>query len=146
MPSEMTQTAPWPEDLVDLVATTGYRPGWAVYLRNEVRDPADTHQGETRGLTLSIITDAVNSYEPHEPMRVRHSFGVPAATYNRESWQRWLFGCFLLVEQHECMEFFEVDGVKPYAPLHGPGEDPYRITELSTDEQRRTSFRGERNP
>jgi hypothetical protein len=36
--------------------------------------------------------------------------------------------------------------VKPYAPNHGPGEDPYRITEITTDEARRTSWRGQLKP
>ena len=113
-------------------------------MRDEVRDPADTHIGETRGLTLSIITSTINSYPPHGPVRVRHLFAVPAATYNRASWQRWLFQRFLDVERHECMEFFTVDGDKPYAPNHGPGWDPYLITTVeATDVDRRTSFRGD---
>jgi hypothetical protein len=141
-----TQTAPYPDELADLVAKTAYRPGWIVYLADEVRDPADTHAGETRGLTLSIITDTINTYPPHERIRVRHSFAVPAATYNRQSWQWWLFGCFAEVEWHECMEFFTVDGDKPYAPNHGPGWNPYLVTVVAHDVDRRTSFRGEVKP
>lgn len=143
----MTQTAPFPVELKELVDACEYRPGWLVLLRDEVRDPSDTHAGETRGLTLSIITETINSYPPHQPMRVRHLFAVPAATYNRESWQRWLFDRFLDVERHECMEFFTVAGEKPYAPNHGPGWDPYLITAVqTTDVDRRTSFRGEVKP
>lgn len=44
------------------------------------------------------------------------------------------------------MEFFVIDGERPYAPNHGPGHDPYTIRETSTDEERRTSFRGTLNP
>jgi hypothetical protein len=76
-------------------------------------------------------------------MRVRHMFPVPPATYNRASWLRWLFECFSKVELHECMEFFTIDGEKPFAPNHGPGWDPYLVTQLATDLDRRTSFRGE---
>jgi hypothetical protein len=47
------------------------------------------------------------------------------------------------VERHEAMEFFEIDGTKPYRPNHGPGWDPYIVTQLSTDLDRRTDFRGE---
>jgi hypothetical protein len=144
-PPPNTQTAPYPLELADLVAGCTYRPGWAVYLRDEIRDPADTHTGETRGLTLTIITNTINSYPPHDPMRVRHLFAVPAATYNRASWLRWLFEQFAAVELHECMEFFTVDGEKPLAPNHGPGWDPYLVTQLTTDLDRRTSFRGEVN-
>jgi hypothetical protein len=136
------QTAPYPDELAELVQANRYRPGWIVYLADEVRDPADTHTGESRGLTLSIITDTVNSYPPHERIRVRHSFAVPAATYNRTSWLRWLFECYARVELHECMEFFEVAGERPFAPNHGPGWDPYLVTQLTTDLDRRTSFRG----
>ena len=36
-------------------------------------------------------------------------------------------------------EFFKVDGERPYQPNHGPGNDPYTIRELTTDEARRTT-------
>jgi hypothetical protein len=77
---------------------------------------------------------------------VRHLFPVPPAAYNRDSWQRWLFERLLEVERHEAMEFFQIDGTKPYAPNHGPGWDPYLITQLTTDIDRRTNFRGEVQP
>jgi hypothetical protein len=35
---------------------------------------------------------------------------------------------------------------RPYAPSHGPGNDPYLVRELGTDIDKRTSFRGELNP
>lgn len=35
---------------------------------------------------------------------------------------------------------------RPYAPHHGPGNDPYIIFEHGTDEDVRTSFRGEVKP
>jgi hypothetical protein len=144
MPDTMTQVAPWPTELADLVQKTTYRPGWRVLLADDlVRDPADTHGAEGRGLTLIITTNTINSYPPHERLAVNHFFIVPAATYNREAWQRWLFDQFAAVELHEAMEFFTVDGVKPFAPNHGPGCSPYTVTQLATDEQRRTSFRGE---
>lgn len=140
-----TQSAPYPLELVELVADCEYRPGWLALVRDEMRDPADTHGAESRGLTLSIITDTTNSYPPHERIRVRHLFPVPPATYNRAAWMRWLFECFAKVELHECMEFFTIDGEKPFAPNHGPGFDPYTVTQLTTDLDRRTSFRGEVN-
>ena len=67
---------------------------------------------------------------------------VPPAAYNRRSWQRWLFEQCLLGERHEAMEFFTISGEHPYAPNHGPGNDPYIDAELTTDEDRRTSFKG----
>lgn len=136
----MSQVSPYPWTLARLVETCTYRPGWVVELLEY-----DRGQG-SRGLTLVITTDTVNSYAPHQPMRVNHLFIVPAAAYDERSWQRWLFERFHQVEFHEAMEFFEIDGVKPYAPNHGPGNDPYLLRELTTDLDRRTSFRGEVKP
>lgn len=133
------QEAPWPVELDELVASCTYRPGWQVRLDHE-----DRGQGSV-GLTLTITTNTINSYEPHERLFVRHLFPVPPAAYNRASWMRWLFECFHSVELHECMEFFTIGGEKPLAPNHGPGWDPYLVTQLSTDLDRRTSFRGEVN-
>lgn len=106
-----------------------------------------------RGLTLDIITRGYDSYHPErgETYGVHHYRIVPPATYNRQSWRRWLLDQCLAVEQHEACEFFAVeqdDGTleRPFAPNHGPGADPYRIVEYETDQARRTSFRGTLNP
>lgn len=136
-PARMTQSAPYPSELADLVEHTTYRAGWEVWLEDDDRGQ------DCSGLTVVILTDTVNSYPPHHSMRVRHLFGVPAAAYDRQAWCRWLFEQFLLVERHECMEFFTVGGVKPFAPVHAPGHDPYTVTQLTTDEARRTSWRGD---
>lgn len=143
---KLTQEGPYPTQLAELVSACTYRPDWEVYLRDEVRDPADTHGVESRGLTLSIVVTGPNSYPPHELLRVRHLFAVPPATYNYESWRWWLFERFLAVERHEAMEFFTIDGNKPYAPNHGPGWDPYLVTVVADEVDRRTSFRGEVTP
>jgi hypothetical protein len=59
---------------------------------------------------------------------------------------RWLFEAFVSVEQHEAMEFFTVAGEKPFAPNHAPGWNPYIVTQLTTELDRRTNFRGDLNP
>lgn len=133
-----TNEAPYPVELRELVMACAYRPNWLV----ELRDDLDRGQG-SRGMTLVITTYVVNSYDIDQVMRVAHYFPVPPAAFDRRSWQRWLFEQFLLVERHEAAEFFQIDGDRPYAPSHGPGNDPYIIRELGTDEDRRTSFRGE---
>lgn len=133
----MRQTAPWPMPLADLVGRVQYRPGWTFALRDLDRGQ------ESAGLTLIITVVTVNSYEPYQPMTVTHLMPVPPAAYDGRSWQRWLFDQCVLVDLHEAMEFFTVGGVKPYAPSHGPGNDPYMVREVGTDEDRRTSFRGE---
>ena len=140
----MVQTAPYPVLLARLVERLEYREGW----RFDLED-IDRGQG-SGGLTLVITVKTVNSYPPHETMRVCHYMLVPPASYDARSWQWWLFEQCLLVERHEAMEFFTIHDspgsehfVKPYAPLHGPGNDPYMVTEIATGLDRRTSFRGE---
>ena len=55
-------------------------------------------------------------------------------------------GLITEVERHEACEFFQIDGERPYAPHHGPGNDPYIVFDHGTDEDVRTSFRGEVKP
>lgn len=76
---------------------------------------------------------------------VDHYFPVPAATYNRASWQRWLFDQLGKVDDHERMEDFVIGGRRPYAPVHAPGWDPYMVTELADVAARETDFRGDRH-
>jgi hypothetical protein len=139
----LTQTAPFPTLLADLVNRCAYRPGWTVTL---MRDH-DRGQG-SKGLTLDIVTLGYNSYHPErgQTYGVHHYFPVPPAAYDERSWRRWLFEQFLLVERHEAMEFFQIDGERPYAPHHGPGNDPYIVFEHGSDEDARTSFRGAVKP
>lgn len=136
----MCQEAPYPEALASLVDALAYKDGWKFWLQD-----LDRGQG-SKGLTLVIQRYGPDTYHPDQMMRVNHFMPVPPAAFNRRSWRRWLFDQFLLVEQHEAAEFFQVGGERPYAPLHGPGNSPYLIAELADDEDRRTSFRGELNP
>lgn len=133
------QYALYPNILQELVKRCKYRPGWRVFLED-----IDRGQG-SRGLTLVIQTLGYDSYNPQngESYRVNHYMPVPPAAFNERSWRRWLFEQFLLVERHEAAEFFRIDGKRPYAPLHGPGNDPYIIHERSTDEEVRTMYTGE---
>jgi hypothetical protein len=165
-PRVMQQTAPYPDELAAVVKALRYRQhlGWRVWLDDDCqRDKPGRHTGESRGLTLIVQRCGPNTYDPDEPMVVNHYFAVPAATYNRQSWLRWLFDRLGDVDTHERMEDFafesetpnrvgaEVLGtnralVRPYAPCHGPGWDPYLITVERSETDRRTSFRGELNP
>jgi hypothetical protein len=138
----MRQEAPYPHELADLVSKLTYRPGWKFRLED-----VDRGQG-SKGLTLVILTKGYDSYHPErgDGYRVYHYMLVPPASYDRRSWENWLFEQLLLVEKHECMEFFTIDGKKPKAPAHGPGNDPYLVLTYGDDTDRRTSFRGELNP
>lgn len=163
----MHQTAPYPQELAELVGRLRYRHhlGWEVKLEDDLqRDKPGRHAGEARGLTLAVTRCGPNTYDPEQIMAVNHYFPVPAATYNRESWMRWLFDRLGDVDTHERMEDFALwpaheDGrpyaetppggvdpvlTRPYAPVHKPGWDPYMITVLSTAEERDTDFRGNR--
>lgn len=147
----MRQYAPEPAELFELIKHVSYRPDWAFRLVDTTRDwlrddRGNAIKGLSGGLTLIITVITPDSYNHGDTISVAHYFAVPPATYNIDSWRRWLFEQILLVERHEAMEFFEIDGVKPFAPNHGPGEDPYRITELTTETARATSFRGVINP
>ena len=136
-PKLNVQSAPWPAELADLVERCTYRPGWSVGLFD-----GDDRGQDCHGLTVEIMVTGQDTYPPHETIRVRHLFPVPAAAYNAESWRWWLFGCFLAVERHEAMEWFSVAGERPYAPNHGPGWDPYLVTVVAPEVARRTDFAG----
>jgi hypothetical protein len=136
----MRQTAPDPRPLHALVNALDYKPGWTFTLED-----IDRGQGSA-GLTLSILIRCPDTYEPDKIRPVVHYMLVPPAAYNERSWRRWLFDQIMLVERHEAMEWFKISGHRPYAPLHSPGNDPYLIAEMSTDEERRTTFRGVLDP
>lgn len=136
----MTQQAPFPRILRDLVQALRYREGWVFALTD-----IDRGQGSA-GLTLVITTLGVNSYHPEQTdYRVNHYMIVPAAAYDERSWRRWLFDQVCLVELHETMEFFQVGDDKPFAPSHGFGQNPYLVREIGTERDRHMSFRNEVN-
>src|SRR5580704_6265833 len=137
-PGVMNQSAPFPAALAELVKHLEYKRPWTFWLGH-----TDRGQG-SRGLTLVIRIDTPDSYDPDRLITVRHPMIVPAAAYDARSWRRWLFDQIMLVERHEAMEFFQVAGERPYAPSHGPGNDPYVTRELGTREDQETNFRGER--
>jgi hypothetical protein len=153
---QMTQTAPYPAALAALVKCLRYRRhlGWEVTLEDDLqRDKPGRHSGESRGLTLVVTRCGPDTYHPGQTMAVNHYFAVPPATYNLASWQRWLFDRLGDVDTHERMEDFGIADspgsshvVRPYAPVHAPGWDPYLITVERTELDRRTSFRGDVNP
>lgn len=129
------------EVLHGLLKRLTYREGWEFRLRD------DYARGQgSRGATLVITVTAPNSAHPEDMIAVNHLMMVPAASYNERSWRRWLFDQVGLVELHERMEFFRLNGKAAYPPAHGPGNDPYLVLEYGTDEDRRTSFRGFLNP
>ncbi len=145
----MHQDAPYPQPLAALVDQLSYREdrGWSVRLANGlVRDSGPDGEPLSSGLTLVVQRVGPDTYDPESLLHVNHYFPVPPATYDTRSWQRWLFDRLGDVDTHERMEDFVISGARPYAPSHGPGNDPYLVRELATDIDRRTSFRGDLNP
>lgn len=133
----ITQSAPEPTGLIEVINTWQYKKGWtAQYYADYERSP------DCMGTTVIITVRGRNAYRPDEPRVTDHLFIVPAASYDYKNWRRWFFDRVQDVEHHEMCESFEVAGERPYAPNHGPGNDPYFIREVSTDEERRTSNRG----
>jgi hypothetical protein len=134
MSETMTQTAPYPHDLAALVDECEYRRGWRVKL-------VDTDRGQgSKGLTLIITAIVQDSLNQDELIGVNHLFIVPAASYNRRSWMRWLLDRFLDVESHEACEYFRIGGERVYAPHHSEGEDPYTIFEIGDFETANKRF------
>jgi hypothetical protein len=118
--------------LRDLVSRVTCKPGWEFSF-------ADDDEGFR--LVITIPCDDSRSTRPRQ-MVINHYFPIPTATYNAKSWRRWVFECCRRVEDHELGEWFLVDNERPFAPLHGPGNDPYTIREVSTEEEARTDQRG----
>lgn len=130
----LTQQAPYPRELEGLVARLGYKPGWQFEL-----GVTDRRQGG-RGLTLMIYVTCEDIYHLGQPLTFRRDMPVPAVEYSRRSWQRWLLDQIMLVEQHETLEAFMIDGERVYAPLHGQGDNEYLITEPVDPADRKSAY------
>lgn len=111
-----------PPLLEDVVESISFMPGWSAYLTEEYDD--DDGSG---GLQLCIVSLTPNSFHQTEPIRVRHSFLVPAASYNQRTWKAWIRDCYSKVWDHEIGEFLMFDGVREFGPHHGNGENPYVV-------------------
>lgn len=133
----MNQQALYPRELHELINQLKYKPNWSFVLDDINRGQQST------GLTLVITVTVPNSHRHDEVIHVAHFMPVPPAAYDVRSWRRWLLDQIMLVERHEACEFFTIGGVKPYAPSHGPGNDPYLVREIGTEEDQRTLYTGE---
>lgn len=152
----MKQEAPDPVELQHLVDELRYKDGWTFTLED-----LDRGQGSI-GLTLCILIAPPDAYHSERLRKVMHYMPVPPAAFDKRSWRRWLFDQIIDVETHEACEFFrfELSGKfvtgggaeadtyveRPFAPHHGPGNNPYTIFEHGLDVDARTSFRGEVKP
>lgn len=108
------------DKLQQITSSISCKPGWRFSLRKD---------SDGDSIKLVITVPGTDSYSPQNPLTVSHFFPVPEATYNEASWTRWLFDCCLKVEIHEMGEWFKLGDRRPFAPTHGPGEDPYTLHE-----------------
>lgn len=119
--------------LMQVIEGVRGKPGWEFRLDDD----------EEEGLRLVISDmDCVDAYNPGKSFPISHYFPVPTATYNERAWRRWIFECCRQVENHELGEWVRWGDERPFAPLHGPGENPYYVCEYRPDEDRRTTQTG----
>ncbi len=111
--------------LARIVRETKCKPGWSFRLVDE--DGA---------LRLYIKIDGVNNYDHSQRFIVNHVHPVPTTTFNEKSWRRWIFEQCMRTMVHELGESlrFGPDEIRPFVPMHGPGEDPYTLHEWRSEE------------
>ncbi|ARQ95469.1 hypothetical protein I5G81_gp30 [Mycobacterium phage Shandong1] len=115
----ITQTAPYPDALVALVAALTYRPGWTFTL-------TDADFSEWAGLTLVIESEQPDALQPGETSTIAYQFSVPAEVHDERGWQAWVFDRIADAERHERCEWFRIGDARPYFPQHVPIADGYR--------------------
>lgn len=111
-------------------------PGWTFNLTAD--NPPELH----------ITISGHNNYKPDEPFVVTHCHPVPHASYNEASWRRWIFEQCRRTMNHEIGEALrfgtDENPIRPFVPMHGPGEDPYTVHEWRSEEDARKDQRGRR--
>lgn len=121
-------------ELLDkIVKETKCKPGWSFFLADE---------GGAKRLVITI--DGVNNYDHSKPFIVSHYHPVPITTYNEKSWRRWIFEQCIRTMHHELGESlrFGDEELRPFAPMHGPGEDPYTTHEIRSETDALTTQSG----
>lgn len=111
--------------LATIVAETQCKAGWSFRLKDE--------DGAKR---LVITIAGVDNYDHSRQLTISHYHPVPAGvTYNEKSWRRWIFEQCRRTMNHELGESlrFGPEELRPFAPMHGPGEDPYMVHEIRSE-------------
>lgn len=119
--------------LAKIVAETKGPPNWSFRLIDQ--------EGAKR---LVIRICGYDNYAPEETWEVDHYHPCPVAVYNEASWRRWIFDQALRTMNHELGEQirFGPREERPFAPLHGPGEDPYTVHEFRPERDALTTQDG----
>lgn len=103
-----------------VVSEAKCKPGWMFRLVDE---------DGVKVLKIRMLND-VDNYDHSKPFAPNHCHIVPVTTYNEQSWRRWVFEQCMRTMTHEISEALNFNGVRPFAPMHGPGEDPYTVHEI----------------
>ena len=103
--------------LAEAVATFKYKPGWQMRLVSPGPDIYWPVDGTERYLEITFAANDSATGQPL-PFPIRHEFPVPELGLTVD-WDRWLFSRILDAEPHEAMEFFQVNGIRPFYPEHG---------------------------
>ena len=122
--------------LANVVSRVTYKPGWTLELKEISRG-----QG-CEGLTLCIGATVPDSFGDGM-VGVYHLMPVLPAAYDEDSWIGWIMEQIHLVEQHEMLEFFRVDGDPVFFPGHAPGRNPYGVSRVihALPKTRETAYR-----
>ena|SRR6218665_944072 len=120
------------ERLIDEVEC---KPGWVFSFRDE--------DGAKR---MVITISGVDNYDHNKKFTVSHVHPVPVTTYNEKSWRRWIFEQCLRTMNHEIGESLRWGDYRPFAPMHGPGEDPYTVHEWRPESDALTTQNGSLRP
>lgn len=120
-PKILTQFFPDPIPLREALAELRDYHGWTIELGD---DDQDRGQG-CRGLTLNVWPSNPDSYSG-KPLRTVFYYAVPAAAYNRASWEEWVWARIEETEGHERAELFRFgpEERRPFKPVHADGFDP----------------------
>ena len=102
-----------PLDLVDLariLRRITYKPGWTVEL----------YGGDYEGPWVDIRFECPDAYQPDQTTSIRVRSPVPP-TFTDADFVEWLLWRIRRVEDHECREWFKVDGSAWADPHRCPG-------------------------
>jgi hypothetical protein len=113
-----------------LRAVPTYKPKWRFATRPRAGQPGPDALHQRRRHPEQPRPETTTSF--------LHLMPVFPAAFNERAWMRWILEQILLVERHEALEFFKIDGESPYFPAHGPGDDPYTVMEIRTRDEAHT--------
>lgn len=103
-------------DLVALVSGITYKPGWVF----KVGGPGRRF--------LCVFATTPDSLSPGTMRTTQHMYEVPDVADERD-FVRWVRDCLLLAERHECCEFLQYRGARPFFPHHQDEGSPYDLIE-----------------